>query len=108
MIVVVDEDSTGGMIVCTTTSESVFVDTSVRLKGGCHPDLPKDCSVDYETAQVVEDCSVIRRGIEQGLLRTNPTALLTISDLTRVQHGFGISHLASAKVKAYAKKRGII
>jgi hypothetical protein len=108
MLVMVDEDASGSLIVRTTTSKSIYADSTTPLKGGCHPDLPRDCLVDYDSTRHIPDATVLRKGIRDGSLRTDPAILLDPADLERAQKGLGISALTNSEAKAFARKRGII
>jgi len=108
LIVAVDEDASGALVVCTTTSKSIYTDTTTCLEGGCHPDLPHDCTVDYDSARYIPNCNVLRDSIRAGILRTDPLVFLDSADLARVQAGFAKSDLVNEDAKRYAKKRRII
>lgn len=118
VIIVVDEDATDGtLIACTTTDDSIFVDSTTELKARCHPLINKDCTVAYGEAKVLarEQADQIRRLISAGQYQFNPQHKIGIADLKRIQQGFGDSNGVPlderdlpVSAHKYAKKRGII
>lgn len=107
-IVLVDEQpGERTPVVCTSTDLGLGSDPTTVLKGGCHPEIPKDSSVVYEKALFL-DADALRVAINAGHYRFDSNTSLSPTDLADVQKGIDESDSTPRGIVDYAKKHGVV